>query len=151
MMWLRRLLWGTREEEGPKEEKQAENNPSEPSINQGIFYLYLIIGLQVAFVFGLVLAIMMVGSVLATPLWVFLFAFALGIAGCVYVYRKAKRQFRKLRESLQKVDLSDRDYEISLMGGFLTMRVEHNPRRLIEAPKDPPIIESEPLETRPLQ
>jgi hypothetical protein len=148
-MWLRRLLWGTKEED--KEENRAESGPTEPSINQGIFYLYLIIGLQIAFVFGLVLAIMMVGSVLATPLWVFLFAFALGIGGCVYVYRKAKRQFRKLRETLQKMDFSDRDYEISVMGGFLTMRVEHNPRRLLEAPKDPPIIESKPLETRPLQ
>jgi hypothetical protein len=138
-MWLRRLLNGSK---GPNQE---QSEPPDPSINKGIFYLYMIIGLQIAFVFGLVAVIMLVGKVIATPMWVFLFAFVLGIAGCVYVYRKAKRQFKKFRETLQNVDLSGHNFEISVMGGFLTMRVEQNSRRLLEAPRDP-IIESEPLE-----
>jgi hypothetical protein len=138
-MWLRRLLSGT------KGSSQEQSEPTDPAINKGIFYLYMIIGVQVAFVFGLVAVIMLVGRVIATPVWVFLFALALGISGCVYVYRKAKRQFKKFRETLQNVDLSGHNFEISVMGGFLTMRVEQNPRRLLEAPREP-IIESEPLE-----
>jgi phosphoglycerate-specific signal transduction histidine kinase len=90
---------------------------------------------------------MLVGRVLATPLWVFLFALALGVWGCIYVYRKAKRQFQKLREAIQKVDLSDRNFEITVMGGFLTMRVEQNPRRLLEAPPEPPVLDAEPVDT----
>jgi hypothetical protein len=139
-MWLRRLLYGS------KGSNQEQSEPVDPAINKGVYYLYMIIGLQIALVFGLVAVIMLVGRVIATPVWVFLFAFALGISGCVYVYRKAKRQFKKFREALQNVDLSGHNFEISVMGGFLTMRVEQNPRRLLEAPPDPAIIESKPLE-----
>jgi hypothetical protein len=138
-MWLRRLLYGT------KGSSQEKSESVDPAINQGVYYLYMIIGAQIALVFGLVAVIMVVGRVIATPMWVFLFAFALGIAGCVYVYRKAKRQLRKLREALQQVDLSGQNFEISVMGGFLTMRVEQNPRRLLEAPPEP-VIEAKPLE-----
>jgi hypothetical protein len=139
-MWFRNPFKGMRK----STEEQSE--PPDSSINEGVFYLYMIIGAQIALVFGLVATIMLVGRVLATPLWVFLFALALGVYGCIYVYRKAKRQFQKLREAIQKVDLSDRNFEISVMGGFLTMRVEQNPRRLLEAPRDS-ILEAEPIET----
>jgi len=141
-MWFRRLF------QGIKEPNQEPPEAPDPSINRGVFYLYAIIGAQVVFVFGLMVSIMFIGRVIATPLWVLLFALALGIAGCVYIYRKAKRQFQKLREAIQNVDLSDRNFEISVMGGFLTMRVEQNPRRLLEAPADP-VVEPEIIETHP--
>jgi hypothetical protein len=143
-MWFRRLF------KGIKEPNQEQPEAIDPSINRGVFYLYTIIGVQIALVFGLMVTIMFIGRVIATPLWVFLAALALGIWGCVYIYRKAKRQLQKLKETLQKVDLSDRNLEISVMGGFLTMRMEQNPRRLLEAPADPPdaILDSEPVETR---
>jgi hypothetical protein len=148
-MWLRRLF------QGSNEPGQEQSEPVDPSINRGVFYLYTIIGVQIALVFGLVVVIMFIGQVIATPLWVFLAALAIGIWGCVYIYRKAKRQFQKLREAIQKVDLSDRNFEISVMGGFLTMRVEQNPRRLLEAPSDPPLVEPEVevevIETHPVR
>lgn len=112
----------------------ARGDGSDSSINEGIYYLYLIIGLQVAFILALLGVIMFIGRVLATPAWVFLFVMLLGLSGLIYVYRKAKAQFRKFRESLQKVHVSNRNYEISFMGGMLTMRVEHNGRPLLEAP-----------------
>lgn len=151
-MWLRRLF--QRSEEPNPEKEHSE--PPDPSINRGVFYLYTIIGAQIVFVFGLMVVMMLIGRVIATPLWVFLFVLALGIAGCVYIYRKAKRQFQKLREAIQKVDLSDRNFEISVMGGFLTMRMEQNPRRLLEAPPDPiaepeVIVEPEIIETHPVR
>jgi hypothetical protein len=141
-MWFRHLF------QNHKDPNQDQAEPPDPSINRGVFYLYTIIGVQIVFVFGLMVVIMFIGRVIATPLWVFLFALALGIWGCVYIYRKAKRQFQKLREAIQKVDLSDRNFEISVMGGFLTMRMEQNPRRLLEAPRDP-IIEPEVIEPPP--
>lgn len=131
--------------ESPKS-KDADLSPKEDNINQGIFYLYLIIGAQVAFVFGLLAVIMVIGRVLATPIWVFLFAFLVAVGGLVYIYRKAKRQFQRFREAFQKVDFSQHNYEISVMGGLLTMRVEQNPRRLLEAPSDS-VIEGETIET----
>lgn len=149
-MWLRRLF------ERSKEPGEDQSESADPAINRGVFYLYAIIGVQIAVVFGLVITIMFIGQVIATPLWVFLFALALGIGGCVYIYRKAKRQFRKLREAIQKVDLSSHNFEISVMGGFLTMRVEQNPRRLLEAPPEPTvepevIVESDVIDTPPVR
>jgi len=127
--------------------KRRKEEPQEkkPDINQGIFYLYLIIGLQVLFVFGLMAVIITLGKVLATPLWVFLFSLAVGATACYYIYKKAQRQFRKLREALRHVDLSDRNYEISFMGGVLTMKVEHNPRKLLEDHSNA-VVDAETLE-----
>jgi hypothetical protein len=125
---------------------KVEEKTSEKELNQGVYYFYLIIGLQLAFVFGLLTTIMLIGKVIATPLWVFLLAFVVGAAGVVYIYRKAKRQFQKFREALSKVDLSGQNYEISVMGGMLTMRVEQNPRRLLQAPANS-LIDQEPIET----
>jgi hypothetical protein len=146
-MWLRRLF------QGSNEAGQEQSEAVDPSINRGVFYLYTILGVQIALVFGLVIAMMFIGQVIATPLWMFLVVLGAAIWGCVIIYRKAKRQFQKLREAIQKVDLSDRNLEISVMGGFLTMRVEQNPRRLLEAPPDPPLVdpEVEIIETHPVR
>jgi hypothetical protein len=138
-MWFNRLF--------KRGQKSAGEEQREPTVNQGIFYLYMIIMLQVVFVFVLAGIIMFVGKVLATPMWVFLAALLLGIGGCIYVYRKARRQLQKFREAFQRADLADRNYEISFMGGVLTMRVEQNPRRLLEAPSNAPIMDADTLET----
>jgi hypothetical protein len=131
--------------------KPEGEQPEAPdsSINEGVFYLYMIIGAQVALVFGLLAVVMFVGRVVATPLWVFLFALALAVWGFTIIYRKAKRQLLKLRDAIQNVDLSGRNFEISVMGGLLTMRMEQNPRRLLEAPREP-ILEPETIEPPPI-
>ena len=118
------------------------------SYNQGVSYFYLIIGLQVALVFGVLIAIMFIGKVISTPFWVFVMAFVLGVAGLVFLYRKVKQQWLRISETIQRVGPSARTLEISVMGGMLTMRVEQDPRRLLEAGTDAtPLIESEPIET----
>ena len=48
----------------------------------------------------------------------------------------------------------DRNYEISIMGGMLTMRIEQNPNapKLLEAPvsvSDEPVIDAETTEVDP--
>lgn len=138
-MWFSRLFKGAK--------KSKEKEAAEPSVDQGIYYVYLIIFLQIAFVLGLLTVIMVVGKVLATPTWVFVVAIGLGIWGCTYIFKKAKQQILKLREALQRVNLSDRNYQISFMGGFFTMRVEQNAQRQLEAPPatSPPLIEAEPI------
>ena len=146
-MWFSRLFKRAKEEPEPAKEKR------EASIPQGFYYLYVIIGLQIVFVFGLLGTIMLIGKVISTPGWVFLFIFLLFAGSLVYIYRKAKKQFQRLRESLSKTDLSRNNYEISLMGGMLTMRIEQNPNapKLLEAPSQPaePIIDAETIEPAP--
>ena len=148
-MWFSRLI------RRKKEEQQSETVESrakgEPTIDQGVYYLYLIIGLQVLFVFGIIGIIMFMGKVISTPGWVFLLMFALSAAGLVYIYRKAKKKLRGLKESFSK---TDRNYEISIMGGMLTVRIEQNPNapKLLEAPfseSAEPVIDAETIETDP--
>jgi len=141
-MWLKRLFKGSRD---PKKEPS-----SEATINEGVYYLYLIIGLQVFFLFGIIAVIVIFGQVLVTPLWAFAMAFGLAAWGCIFIYRKAKKKFNELRKTLQNVDLSDKNLEISIMGGMLTMRLEHNPRPLLEAPAAN-VLDAETVPPQPSQ
>lgn len=142
-MWLSNLFRHDR--------KKEEDGERDRTVNRGVFYLYLILGLQVLLIFGLLGGIMFIGKVIATPLWVFVVMGIGAVWGTIYTYRKIKRQFKKLREAIKGVDLSDRNYEISIMGGVLTMRVEQNQRPpLLEAPSNPslPVLDTETVETQ---
>lgn len=131
--------------------KPGEGSESASSINQGMYYLYMIVGLQIVLVFGIMAIVMGVGSVISTPGWIFLAVMLVATAGMVYLYRKARKKFRQLKESLGKMDLSGCNYEVSLLGGMLTMRVEQNnsQTRLLEAPpasSGPAVLEAEVLD-----
>lgn len=161
-MWFKRLFKRGKSEQKPEveadlqekagaQEKAKAREKQESSIGQGIYYLYMIVGLQLLFVFGILGVIMFIGKVISTPGWVFLLIFLLFAGALVYIYRKAKKQFRRLKESLNNADLSNKNYEISIMGGMLTMRIEQNPNapKLLAAP--PPaqpeqIIDAETIE-----
>jgi hypothetical protein len=111
----------------------------------------MIVGLQIVLVFGIMGVIMLVGKVISTPGWVFLLMFVMFAASMVYIYRKAKAKFRRFKESF---DTAGSNYEISIMGGMLTLRVEQNPnaRKLLEAPSQPtaePIIDAETIAASP--
>ena len=135
-MWLNRLFRRRKDKDQEKEaEKQKQREADKnPSIGQGIYYLYMIVLVQVFFVFGIVSVIFFVGKVIATPLWVFIAMFLVTAGGIYYIWQKAKLQMQKLREAMHKVNLSDRNYSISIMNGLLTMRVEHDPSRMLQAP-----------------
>ena len=139
-MWLSRLF--------KRNKNSSVEEGRESSIGDGIHYVYLIIVMQIAFLFGILAVIMVIGKVIATPMWVFLFMMLLGVSGCVYIYRKAKSQFQKFAANFQRADLSNRNYEISFMGGMVTMRVEGSSPKMLEAPPESPIIDAEPIETR---
>jgi ABC-type transport system involved in cytochrome bd biosynthesis fused ATPase/permease subunit len=117
--------------------KPDEEGKPESPIDQGLFYVYLIIGMQVLLVFGILAVIMVVGKVMATPMWVFVLAVILAVGGFVHIMRKARQQLQKLRSALQRMNLGNRNYEISFMGGVMTMRVEQNTRPLLDAPTCP--------------
>ena len=150
-MWFRRSSKTKKEEQEPEAVKRGADR--EPTINQGVYYLYMIIGLQVLFVFGIMGVIMLIGKVISTPGWVFLIMFLLFAASMVYIYRKAKKQLKRLSESFSK---ADRNYEISIMGGMLTVRIEQNPNapKLLDAPfpaSAEPVIDAETKEADPAQ
>ena len=143
-MRLSRLFKGKKKNAEEEPRPTEPKNPDKAEIDRGIYYLYLIVGAQVALVLGLTGVLMFVGKVISTPGWVFLLFMAMAVGGCVFVYRKAKAQFRKFRESFQNMDLSQKTYEISFMGGMLTMRVEqpHPSRTLLESAPPTPLLEN---------
>ena len=150
-MWFRRSFRRKNEEHESESAKRWADR--EPTIDQGVYYLYMIIGLQVLFVFGIMGVIMLIGKVISTPGWVFLIMFLLFAASMIYIYRKAKKQLKKISESFSR---ADKNYEISIMGGMLTMRIEQNPNapKLLDAPfsaSAEPVIDAETKEAAPAQ
>ncbi|MGA2403733.1 MAG: hypothetical protein ABSG91_18835 [Syntrophobacteraceae bacterium] len=148
-MWFRRLF--RRKNEQPEREAAKRGEDAPPTIDQGVYYLYTIIGFQVLLVFGIMAVIMLIGKVISTPGWVFMIMFLLFAASMVYIYRKAKRQLKRFGDSFNR---ADKNYEISIMGGMLTMRIEHNPNapKLLDAPSSAraePIIDAETIEPAP--
>jgi len=150
-MWFRHSSKRKTEEHEP----ETVNRRQEPqaTIDQGVYYLYLIIGLQILFVFGIMGVIMFIGKVISTPGWVFLVMFLLFAGSVVYIYRKAKKKLKRFSESFNS---ADKNYEISIMGGMLTLRVEQsqNAPKLLEAPSSDcpgPIIDAETTEPAPDQ
>ncbi len=145
-MWFSGLFKREKEEKAPRAAKHGEDR--EPYINQGLYYLYIIVGLQLLLVFGILGAIMLIGKVISTPGWVFLGMFMLLAGSLIYIYRKAKAQLRRFRESF---DRTGSNYEISIMSGMLTLRIEQNPnaQKLLEAPSQEapaePVIDAETI------
>jgi len=148
-MWPRRLF--RRKKEAQESEASKSWKDREPTIDQGVYYLYMIIGLQILFVFGIMGIIMFIGKVISTPGWVFLILLMMFVATMVYIYKKAKSKFKRIRESFEN---AGNNYEISIMGGMLTMRIEQNQntRKLLEAPypaSAEPVIDAETKEPDP--
>jgi dipeptide/tripeptide permease len=134
------------ERERKRKERKEQQNPA--GVQQGLTYMYTVIGLQLLLIFTLMIIMMVIGKVITTPWWVLLAILAVGIGGCIFIYYKVKRSFRKLKETVKDMNLSDRNYEISILGGALSMRVEQNPNRLLEAPKEQSVIEAKTGETQ---
>ncbi len=143
-------MWFKNKEDNHRYQTDKRGWTDEATLDRGVYYLYLIIGLQVLFVLALMGIIMFIGKVISTPAWVFLFIFGISAASIIYLYRKAKKRLLKLRESLGK---SDKNYEISFMGGMLTMRIEQNMNgaKLLEAPPSvaDQVIDAETAEPDP--
>ncbi len=148
-MWFRRS--NRTEKEKGKTEAAKSRPEHEPSIDQGFRYLYMIIRFQVLLVLGIMGIIMLIGKVIATSGWVFLLMFVIFAAVMAYIYRKAKKQLRTMKESFGK---AGSNYEISIMGGMLTMRIEQgsNAPKLLDAPfsvSSEPVMDAETQEGNP--
>jgi len=118
-------------------EDSLEGESKNVKMGEGLLYLYMIIAGQVVFVFGLLILIVAMGTILATPLWAVVAAALLFLWGAVLVYKQIKMHWQKVKKTLQEKRFADRNFEISFLGGVITMKVEHNPHQLLkEADQD---------------
>ena len=125
-----------------------KRNAKTLEIQKGLKYMYAVVGLQLLFLFGLILVTIIIGKVFTTPWWVFAIGFGIVVGGGCFIYYRIKRQFRKFKETMQEMNLSNRGYEIKIMNGALTMRVGQSSDRLLEAPEDQPAIEAKVTDIR---
>jgi len=135
-----------KEEKKGKKGKEGLNLEKPAEVRQGLIYMYLVIGLQLLLLFGLIIIFTVVGKVITTPWWVFLVILLAAVGGFIFTYYWAKRQFRNLRETVKGMNLSDKKFEVSIMGGALTMRIEQNPNRLLEAPSEKTVADTVTIE-----
>lgn len=122
---------------------------NDPNVRQGLVYMYAIIGSQLLLLFIIMVVLMFMGKVITTPWWVFVIILVVGIGSCAFAYYRMKRSFRNIKKTIKEMNLGDRNYEISIMGGALKMRVEQNPNRLLEAPPDKKVVETAAIEAPP--
>ena len=120
-----------------------ENQPRLP-VREGLYYLYSILSLQMVFALALVAGTLALGQFLSAPFWFFLLAIGLGTGAGVYFFRKVKSQLKQVKKTIEKIELSDRNYEISILGGAISMRVEKPAQKQLPSPADPEVAESIP-------
>ena len=96
-------MWFKNKEEKRRSETDKKWWSDEATLDRGVYYLYLIIGLQVLFVLALMGIIMFIGKVISTPGWVFLLIFGVSIASILYVYRKAKNRLRRFQGVFRRI------------------------------------------------
>ncbi len=148
-MFFKRLFERRKKKKEEKKEKKGKEglNLEKPAnMTQGLTYMYTVIGLQLLLLFGLIIIFTVVGKVITTPWWVFLVILLTAVGGFIFTYYWAKRQFRNLRETVKGMNLSDKKLEVSIMGGALTMRIEQNPNRLLEAPSEKTVADAVTIE-----
>jgi hypothetical protein len=138
-MLFKRLF---KHQEQKKESKQKKRSDT----YYGFIYMGLAIALQPILILGLLATVAFGGKIISTPWWIFLITFVVVIGGCTFIVYGIKKQFRELRKTVKDMNLSDRSYEINVMGGALTMRIEQNPNRLLEAPPEGSVADAITIE-----
>lgn len=132
----------TKAKQGPR----LREGGDDPNVRQGLVYMYAIIGSQLLLLLIIMFVLMFMGKVITTPWWVFVIILAVAFGGCAFAYYRIKRSVRSIKKTIKEMNLGDRNYEISIMGGALRMRVEQNPGRLLEAPSDGKAVDTLALE-----
>ncbi len=129
-----------------KKAPRLREGGNDPNVRQGLVYMYAIIGSQLLLLLIIMFVLMFMGKVITTPWWVFVIILAVAFGGCAFAYYRVKRSVRGIKKTIKEMNLGDRNYEISIMGGALKMRVEQNPSRLLEAPSDQNVVETLAIE-----
>jgi hypothetical protein len=150
IMLFKRLFKRKEQKKGSKQEKEPKQKKRSDTYH-GFIYMGLAIALQPLLLLGLLAIVVFGGKIISTPWWIFLITFVVVICGCTFIVYGIKKQFRELRQTVKDMNLSDRNYEINVMGGALSMRIEQNPTRLLEAPPEGSVIDAVTIEADTLQ
>ena len=129
-----------------KQAPRLREGGDDPNVRQGLVYMYAIIGSQLLLLLIIMFVLMFMGKVITTPWWVFVIILAVAFGGCAFAYYRVKRSVRNIKKTIKEMNLGDRNYEISIMGGALRMRVEQSPGRLLEAPSDQQVVDTLAIE-----
>lgn len=105
---------------------------------KSIMLAYMILGLHLLLVAGIILLVIFIRGVVNYMLWIFLGGLLVVLGSAVMFYRKMRTQGKSLKETLTSPVFADRPVELSLLGGLASLRIGgerfSGPARIAEAP-----------------
>ena len=128
--------------------RERLNNTGD-GIFRGVMLAYMILGLHVLLLAGLLLLVIFLRGVVHYMLWIVLGGLFAALAGTVYFFRKMRAQGRSLKETMASPMFAGRPVELSLLGGLASVKIGHaasEPPRIGYAP--PPVDRLEDPETQ---
>jgi len=84
---------------------------------------YMIIGLHVLLVAGIILVVIFLRGVVHYMLWIFLGGLLVILCSCFLFYRKMRAQSKNLKETLTSPVFAGRPVEVILLGGLASLRI----------------------------
>lgn len=98
-------------------------NKEEDRHLKSVLMAYLILILHVILVAGLIIMVIFFRGILNYMIWVFLGGSAIIIASCYTFYKRMKREKKTLRDMLSSPQNSGRFIELSVLGGFASLKI----------------------------
>ena len=102
-------------------------NSSHPqeSIFKGVLLAYFVLFLHVILIMGLGLLMLLFGGVVTYLPWILALGGGLIVGSAYLCWKHMKKRGKKLRDILQDPLLQGRTIEVSLLGGFVNIRLGH--------------------------
>lgn len=101
----------------------SRNKKESDGVFKSIFAAYLILVLHVVLLAGIGMTTVFIKGISDYMVWVLLGGFLLIGSGCYVFFRFLKRETTSLRAMMDSPMLSDRSVEVSLLGGFASIKI----------------------------
>ncbi len=112
------------------ESKRAGGHPmsvktkNRSGLFKGIMLAHVVLVLHLLLFAGIGLVVAFVGGIMQYMLWILLAGMAVIALSAYMIYRRLRRQGKSIADALRSPMFRGRSVEVSLLGGFATMRLE---------------------------
>lgn len=119
------------------------------SLFKGIMMAHVVLVLHLLLFAGIGLVVAFVGGIMQYMLWILLAVMVAVALSAYLIYRRLRRQGKSIAEALRSPMFRGRSVEVSLLGGFATMRLESGkPDSVIEGSDQTPMQLEDPETAR---
>lgn len=96
----------------------------EPGVFKGILLAYFVLILHVVLIAAMGLMVIFFRGVVVYMPWIFIGGVTLILSSGYYIYRRLKAHGKSLRETLNSPFLQGKSFEVSLLGGMASFKVD---------------------------